>query len=39
MLYNGQVIIDVAGEEKKNLDVPDLLKMFEKKASRGRNGK
>lgn len=30
MLYNGQVIIDVAGEEKKNLDVPDLLKMFEK---------
>lgn len=30
MLHNGQVIIDVAGEEKKNLDVPDLLKMFEK---------
>lgn len=30
MLYNGQIIIDVAGEEKKNLDVPDLLKMFEK---------
>ena len=30
MLYNGQVIIDVAGEKKKNLDVPDLLKMFEK---------
>ena len=30
MLHNGQIIIDVAGEEKKNLDVPDLLKMFEK---------
>lgn len=30
MLYNGKVIIDVAGEEKQNLDVPDLLKMFEK---------
>lgn len=30
MLYNGQIIIDVAGEKKKNLDVPDLLKMFEK---------
>ena len=30
MLYNGQIITDVAGEEKKNLDVPDLLKMFEK---------
>lgn len=30
MLYNGQIIIDVAGYEKKNLDVPDLLKMFEK---------
>ena len=30
MLHNGQVIIDVSGNEKKNLDVPDLLKMFEK---------
>lgn len=30
MLHNGQIIIDVAGEKKKNLDVPDLLKMFEK---------
>lgn len=30
MLHNGQIIIDVAGEEKKHLDVPDLLKMFEK---------
>lgn len=29
MLHNGQIIIDVAGEEKKHLDVPDLLKMFE----------
>ena len=30
MLHNGQIIIDVSGNEKKNLDVPDLLKMFEK---------
>lgn len=30
MLHNGQIIIDVSGAEKKNLDVPDLLKMFEK---------
>ena len=30
MLHNGQIIIDVTGNEKKNLDVPDLLKMFEK---------
>lgn len=30
MLHNGRIIIDVAGEEKKGLDVPDLLKMFEK---------
>ena len=30
MLHNVQIIIDVSGNEKKNLDVPDLLKMFEK---------
>jgi len=30
MLYNGQIIIDVSGQQKQNLDVPDLLKMFEK---------
>lgn len=30
MLHNGNIIIDVAGEEKARLDVPDLLKMFEK---------
>lgn len=30
MLHNGRVIIDVQGEEKKNLAIPDLLAMFEK---------
>lgn len=30
MLHNGGVIIDVSGEEKKNLSIEDLLKMFEK---------
>ncbi len=30
MLHNGRVIIDVQGEEKKNLQIPDLLEMFEK---------
>lgn len=30
MLHNGRVIIDVQGDEKKNLQIPDLLKMFEK---------
>ena len=30
MLHQGQVVLDVAGEERKRLDVPDLLKMFEK---------
>ena len=34
MLHDGHIIIDVAGEEKKNLTVPDLLKMFEKAAGR-----
>ena len=29
MLHNGKIIIDVSGEEKASLDVPDLLKMFE----------
>ncbi len=29
MLHNGNIIIDVAGDEKAKLDVPDLLKMFE----------
>lgn len=32
MLHNGQIIIDVEGEQKKKLDVPDLLKMFEQAA-------
>lgn len=30
MLHNGKIIIDVLGEEKKNLTITDLLKMFEK---------
>ncbi len=30
MLHNGRVIIDVEGEEKQNLQIPDLLAMFEK---------
>lgn len=30
MLHNGRVIIDVQGGEKKNLQIPDLLEMFEK---------
>ena len=29
MMGDGHVIYDVAGEEKKNLTVPDLLKKFE----------
>lgn len=32
MLHNGRIIIDVEGEEKKNLQVPDLLQMFERAA-------
>ena len=30
MLHNGRVIIDVQGEEKQHLEIPDLLAMFEK---------
>ncbi len=30
MLHQGQVVLDVAGEARKGLDVPDLLQMFEK---------
>lgn len=30
MLHQGQVVLDVAGEERKGLDVPDLLRMFER---------
>lgn len=29
MLHKGQIILDISGEEKKKLDVPDLLAMFE----------
>lgn len=30
MLHQGQVVLDVSGEERKGMDVPDLLHMFEK---------
>lgn len=29
MLHQGQVVLDVSGEQRKGLDVPDLLAMFE----------
>ena len=29
MLHQGQVVLDVSGDQRKGLDVPDLLKMFE----------
>ena len=29
MMHEGQIILDVGGEQKSNLTVPDLLKMFE----------
>ncbi len=32
MMYEGRILIDVAGEEKKRLTVPDRLKMFEQAA-------
>jgi len=28
MLHQGQVVLDIAGQERQGLDVPDLLKMF-----------
>ncbi|WP_370678516.1 ABC transporter ATP-binding protein [Comamonas sp. GB3 AK4-5] len=30
MLHQGNVVLDVSGEERANMDVPDLLHMFEK---------
>ncbi|WP_050464626.1 ABC transporter ATP-binding protein [Herbaspirillum autotrophicum] len=30
MLHQGKVVLDVSGEERAGLDVPDLLKMFER---------
>ncbi len=30
MLHQGQVVLDVSGDERKGLDVPDLLAMFER---------
>ncbi|TBU96285.1 ABC transporter ATP-binding protein [Stutzerimonas kirkiae] len=30
MLHQGQVVLDVSGDERQGLDVPDLLQMFEK---------
>lgn len=32
MLYDGRILLDVKGEEKKNLTIKDLLAMFEKAA-------
>ena len=32
MMYGGRILIDVQGEEKQHLAVPDLLQMFEKAA-------
>ena len=32
LMYNGRILVDVAGEEKKNLTTQDLLLMFEKAA-------
>jgi putative ABC transport system ATP-binding protein len=30
MLHQGEVVLDVSGEQRRGLDVPDLLQMFEK---------
>ena len=30
MLHEGDVVLDVSGEERKGLDVPDLLALFAK---------
>ncbi len=30
MLHQGQVVLDVSGDQRRGLDVPDLLQMFEK---------
>ena len=30
MMYNGKIVIDVAGEDKKKLTVPQLLELFSK---------
>ena len=30
MMFNGRIVVDVAGEEKKRLTVPQLLELFEK---------
>ena len=32
MLHEGQIILDIAGEEKRKLTVPDLLALFSKAA-------
>ena len=30
MLHQGQVVLDVSGDERRGMDVPDLLAMFER---------
>ena len=32
MMHEGQVVVDVSGEEKKNLTIPQLLGLFEQAA-------
>lgn len=39
MMHEGTVLIDLKEEEKKNLQVPDLLKMFEKASGGGASDK
>ena len=30
MLYNGRIVVDIAGDAKKNITVPELLELFNK---------
>ena len=30
MMHEGRIIVDVSGEEKKKLTIPELLELFEK---------
>lgn len=35
MMSNGKIVVDVAGEEKETLTVPDLLELFKKRSGQG----
>ena len=35
MLYEGRIVVDISGDEKKNLEVEDLLQMFESASGSG----